>query len=134
MHAAAFDRDVVVSQLFRGGLSGAKYVCRARNWPMIIFVMLIIPLTNAAAVSGLVSSVKIPGFIMDLIEEKRQALEEPVEFARSGMKPKTKAILTVMEEDRVDVMLTDDRVMVRQTMNYDYMHNGAGKIVGSFFK
>ena len=39
-----------------------------------------------------------------------------------------------MEEDRVDVILTDDPVMVKQTMNYDYMHNGVGKIVGLFFK
>ena len=71
MHASAFDKDIAVSQMFRGGLAGAKHVFHWRNWLMVIFVVLIVPLTNVVAVSGFVSSIKIPGFIMDFIEANK---------------------------------------------------------------
>ncbi|MGL4606226.1 MAG: glycerophosphodiester phosphodiesterase family protein [Eubacteriaceae bacterium] len=66
-HASYNNVTISLSQMFRGGLDGAKQVLNYKNWSIVIFVILIIPLTNIVAVSGYVTSIEIPEFILDFI-------------------------------------------------------------------
>lgn len=57
-------------QLFILGLSRAKRIVKPKNFMLVIFVILIIPLTGSVVAGGFVSTIEIPEFIMTDIKEQ----------------------------------------------------------------
>lgn len=66
-HASHLDKDISLLEMAMAGAAGAKKVLYPKNWFLIVFAVLIVPFTNAAAVSGLISRIEIPEFIADYI-------------------------------------------------------------------
>ena len=66
-HASHMNRSITMSEMARAGIVHAERVLLPKNWLLIVFVMLIVPLTNTAAVSGLISEIKLPEFIADYV-------------------------------------------------------------------
>ena len=70
-HESFHHRKIQMTKMLYGGVYKAKRMARRKNAMLILFVLLIIPLTNVAAVSGLISSIHIPEFIQDFIFQHR---------------------------------------------------------------
>lgn len=66
-HASFHNNKMTVAQMFQAGYRSAFRLFRRRNGLIVVFVLFIIPITNFAIVSGYISSIKIPEFIMDYI-------------------------------------------------------------------
>lgn len=67
LHAAHFDQTVTMRQMLHTGFDQAKHVFNKNNWFLVVYTVLIIPLVGIVAASGVISSIKIPGFILDYI-------------------------------------------------------------------
>lgn len=63
-----FNKKYRTSQMFRTGLSRATKVLKPRNILFVFFLIFIIPITNIALTSGVISTIKIPEFILDFIK------------------------------------------------------------------
>lgn len=66
-HASYHHQNISMLSMLFAGLRKTKAIARRKNILLILFVLLIIPLTNTAAVSGMISSIHIPEFILDFI-------------------------------------------------------------------
>lgn len=56
-----------MSQILRAGVDNALRVLRGRNIGIAVFVLFLLPFTNLIPLAGIVSTIHIPGFIMDAI-------------------------------------------------------------------
>ncbi len=66
-----FNRKTHVLDMLRNGVRSAGKIFRFRtNWLMLVFLLLVIPMTNISLISGYVSSVRLPGFVMDYINQR----------------------------------------------------------------
>lgn len=54
-------------RMFLAGIHGAKSVLHPKNFLLVVFVLLVIPLAGVAVMSGFAASIEIPEFIMDTI-------------------------------------------------------------------
>lgn len=70
-HASFYNNKMTVAQMFQAGYRSAFRLFRGRNGLIILFVLFIIPITNFALVSGYISSINIPEFIMDYINKNQ---------------------------------------------------------------
>lgn len=70
-HASFHNNKMTVAQMFQAGYRSAFRFFRRRNGLIIVFVLFIIPITNFALVSGYISSINIPEFILDYIFNNR---------------------------------------------------------------
>ena len=68
IHASHKDEDIRVAQMFAGGFVEARRVFSKKNWFMVLYTVLIIPLTGFVAVAGYAGSIEIPEFITDFIK------------------------------------------------------------------
>lgn len=59
---------ITVTAMFRTGVSRALHVVRARNLLLLPFILLLIPLIGVVPLSGYLSSLRIPEFIMHTIQ------------------------------------------------------------------
>lgn len=66
-HASKNFQSLQILDLFYIGVQKACAMFKRKNAMLIIFVLCIIPLTNTAAVSGLITSIRIPEFIHSYI-------------------------------------------------------------------
>lgn len=57
-------RRLSPGELFKAGIKGAKGIIHPKNFLMVIFVLLIIPLAGIAVTSGFAASIQIPEFIL----------------------------------------------------------------------
>ena len=65
--ASQMDRDITMPEMVMAGATHAKDVLFPKNWLVILFVVLIVPFSNVAAQSGLISQIELPEFIEDYI-------------------------------------------------------------------
>ena len=66
-----FNRKTHVLDMLRNGIRCAGKVFQFRtNWLMLVFLLLVIPMTNISLISGYVSSIELPGFVMDYINQR----------------------------------------------------------------
>ncbi len=66
--ASHFDRDITVGQMFRDGFANARRVFSKKNWFIVIYTVLIVPLTGFVSVAGYAGTIQIPEFILDFIK------------------------------------------------------------------
>lgn len=71
IHEAHANRRLTPSQLMRAGIDRAKQVVASRNLGIAVFVIFLLPFTNLLPLVGLISTIHIPGFIMDFIWANR---------------------------------------------------------------
>lgn len=70
-HASFYNHKMTVAQMFQAGYRSAFRLFRGRNGLIILFVLFLIPVTNFALVSGYISSINIPEFIMEYINKNQ---------------------------------------------------------------
>lgn len=70
-HASFYNQKMSVAQMIQAGYRSAFRIFKGRNGLIIVFVLFIIPITNIALVSGYISSIHIPEFIMDYIQKNQ---------------------------------------------------------------
>ncbi|MGI5856999.1 MAG: glycerophosphodiester phosphodiesterase family protein [Candidatus Merdivicinus sp.] len=70
-HLKRFGKSPRPMQLFASSLRCAGRVFRPRNLLMVPFLVLVIPLTNFALVSGYLTTIRIPDFIVQYIAHRR---------------------------------------------------------------
>lgn len=70
-HASFYNNKMTVAQMFQAGYRSAFRLFRGKNGLIILFVLFIIPITNFALVSGYISSINVPEFIMDYINNNQ---------------------------------------------------------------
>lgn len=70
-HASFYNQKMSVAQMIQAGYRSAFRIFNGRNGLIIVFVLFIIPITNFALVSGYISSIHIPEFIMDYIQKNQ---------------------------------------------------------------
>ena len=70
-HASYHYQHIHISTMLSYGVKEANRVWRRKNLILMLFVLLVVPLTNTAAVSGLISSIEIPEFILDFIMNQK---------------------------------------------------------------
>jgi len=68
LHAAHYGQSITMRQMFRAGFAQARHVFYKSNWFLVLYTVLIVPLTGIVAASGFISTIEIPEFIMDYIE------------------------------------------------------------------
>ncbi|MEG2659026.1 MAG: glycerophosphoryl diester phosphodiesterase membrane domain-containing protein, partial [Clostridiales bacterium] len=66
-HGSFYNIKISAREMFRIGYYSAKKFFQKKNWLLIVFVVFIIPITNFTLVSGFISGLAIPEFIMDFI-------------------------------------------------------------------
>lgn len=69
MQAGKVGRRIGVLETSRYALVAARRIVRPSNWLLVLFVLLLVPLTNLALTSSAVTGVRFPEFIMDFIWE-----------------------------------------------------------------
>ena len=67
-HASYYKQKIAVDQMFRVGFRSSLRIFHVRNLLIFVFVLTIIPITNMTIISGYVSSISLPDFIMETIE------------------------------------------------------------------
>lgn len=66
-HDGRLGQKIGPLQMLFAGLTRAKAILKPANFMLVIFVLIIIPMTGAVVVSGFMSTIEIPEFIMDTI-------------------------------------------------------------------
>jgi glycerophosphoryl diester phosphodiesterase len=66
-HASYHKQKITVDQMFRAGFRSSVRIFHYRNFLIFVFVLTIIPITNMTIISGYVSSIHLPEFIMEAI-------------------------------------------------------------------
>ncbi|MEG2638510.1 MAG: glycerophosphodiester phosphodiesterase [Clostridiales bacterium] len=66
-HGSFYNIKISAREMFSIGYYSAKKFFQKKNWLLIVFVVFIIPITNFTLVSGFISGLAIPEFIMDFI-------------------------------------------------------------------
>lgn len=69
LHAAHYDQSITLRQMFRAGFVQAKRVFHKNNGFLVLYTVLIVPLTGIVAASGFISTIEIPEFILDYIAD-----------------------------------------------------------------
>lgn len=67
-HASYHKQKITVDQMFRLGFKSSLRIFCGRNLMILVFMLTILPITNLTIISGYVSSVSLPGFMMEVIE------------------------------------------------------------------
>lgn len=67
MQAGRENRRLGVFELIRHALAQAKRIAQPRNWLLVPFVLLLVPITNIALASSAISEIHLPEFIEDFI-------------------------------------------------------------------
>lgn len=67
LHASYYRQKISVVEMCYAGFNVSLKLIKRNNFLMIVFVLFIIPLTNFTLASGLLSSLKVPEFIMSYI-------------------------------------------------------------------
>lgn len=65
LHASYYGQRMTAYQMLRRGAQSARRVFYPRNWPMAVFVLFIVPMTNVAAASGYATSIRLPDTIRE---------------------------------------------------------------------
>lgn len=66
-HDGRYGKRPGAMQMLRAGLRRARPILIPKNYMMVIFVIIIVPMTGAVVVSGFMSTIEIPEFVMDTI-------------------------------------------------------------------
>ncbi len=59
------------SQIFKTSVSSIRHVLKPRNWLMLLFCAFVIPFSNVVIASNFISSITIPEYIMETINDSR---------------------------------------------------------------
>ena len=66
-HASYHKQRITVEQMFAVGFHSSLRIFHIKNLLIFVFVLTIIPITNITIISGYVSSIRLPEFIMEVI-------------------------------------------------------------------
>ena len=69
-HASYHRQKIPLLYMMKQGMIVAKDIVLPKNYRMILYLLLIIPLSQIVSVSGFVDGFSIPGFVMQFVEEK----------------------------------------------------------------
>lgn len=66
-----YGRKTHVWDMLRNGIRSAGKIFRLRtNWLMMVFLLLVIPMTNITLISGYISNIHLPEFVMEYISHR----------------------------------------------------------------
>lgn len=66
-HASYHKQKITLDQMFRVGFHSSVRIFHVKNLLIFVFVLTILPITNMTIISGYVSSISLPDFIMEAI-------------------------------------------------------------------
>lgn len=69
--ASRENRRLKLSEMIRAGVRTSGRILYPRNWSMVVFILLILPLTGLSGMIGLVTDYNVPPFIMSYIEANK---------------------------------------------------------------
>ena len=70
-HASYHDKKIRVTEMYRRGILTMRKLVFGKNFMLIIFVVIVIPLTNLTVLSGYIGSITIPQFVQEQINENQ---------------------------------------------------------------
>ena len=70
-HASYHEKTISLTAMYRYGFYVIIKSCRLQNWPLLLFALFLIPLTNISVISGYLSSRTIPDFILYYIRSNK---------------------------------------------------------------